>query len=496
MRSHGYDNDGLLTGAGDETITSDPGDGLITGSTLGGVNSALTYDGFGEPQTDTVTNGATNLYSVGYTRDNLGRITQKIETVNGTTTTWLYGYDADGRLNAVTENGLPVASYGYDQNGNRVSVNAAIIASYDNQDRLLTFGSNSYSYNANGELLTKANSTGTTSYTWDALGNLLGAKLPSGTAITYLYDGQNRLVGKQVNGKLTEGFLYDGQLEPVAELDGSGNVVEQFVYGSRPNVPDYIIKGGAEYKVISDQVGSPVLIVNASTGAIAEQISYDAWGNITSDSNPGFQPFGFAGGLYDADTGLVHFGARDYDPQTGRWISKDPILFAGGETNLYGYVVGDPINGLDPLGLFCLGCHLPTLPTSFENWAVGTADALSFNIGKIIRDEYDLGSPDLNTCSPAYFAGKLTGTAVNAAIGGVAAARSAAWAAANARPLGRAALLIGSLFTRAPDANVITPIVDVVKAEQNMQAFSEGATLETEAQRLAASHIETPPPGG
>lgn len=63
------------------------------------------------------------------------------------------GYDGDGRLDAVTENRLPVPSYGYDQNDNRVSVNAAMIATYDNQDRLLTFGSNSYAYNANGELL-------------------------------------------------------------------------------------------------------------------------------------------------------------------------------------------------------------------------------------------------------------------------------------------------------------------------------------------------------
>lgn len=87
--------------------------------------------------------------------------------------------------------------------------------------------------------------------------------------------------------------------------------------------------------------------MNASTGAIAEQISYDAWGNVLSDSNPGFQPFGFAGGLYDADTGLVHFGARDYDPQTGRWISKDPILFAGRDSNLYGYVLNDPVTDFD-----------------------------------------------------------------------------------------------------------------------------------------------------
>ena len=243
---------------------------------------------------------------------------------------------------------------GYDAQRHRTTVNGQTVATYDDQERLSTYGSNSYAYNANGELLTKTNPSGTTSYTWDALGNLLEVKLPNGEDISYVYDGQNRLVGKEVNGTLVQGFLYGGQLEPVAELDGSGNIVEQFVYGTRPNVPDYILKDGVEYRVISDQVGSPVLIVDASTGAIAEQIRYDAWGNVTSDSNPGFQPFGFAGGLYDTDTGLVHFGARDYDPETGRWISKDPILFAGGETSLYGYTGNDPINFLDPVGLWTI----------------------------------------------------------------------------------------------------------------------------------------------
>jgi len=59
---------------------------------------------------------------------------------------------------------------------------------------------------------------------------------------------------------------------------------------------------------------------------------------------------GFAGGLYDSDTGLVRFGARDYDPMVGRWVSKDPILFRGRQTNLYVYVTNDPINWLDPDG--------------------------------------------------------------------------------------------------------------------------------------------------
>ena len=75
------------------------------------------------------------------------------------------------------------------------------------------------------------------------------------------------------------------------------------------------------------------------------------FGGVLSDSNPGFQPFGFAGGLLDNETGLVRFGARDYDPETGRWIVKDPLVIYGGDTNLYNYVVGDPVNFIDPMGL-------------------------------------------------------------------------------------------------------------------------------------------------
>ncbi|MDX1610405.1 MAG: RHS repeat-associated core domain-containing protein, partial [Halofilum sp. (in: g-proteobacteria)] len=78
---------------------------------------------------------------------------------------------------------------------------------------------------------------------------------------------------------------------------------------------------------------------------------YSPYGMVTTDTNPGFQPFGFAGGIYDRHTGLVRFGARDYDPTVGRWTVKDPILFAGGSANLYGYVLNDPVNGVDPNGL-------------------------------------------------------------------------------------------------------------------------------------------------
>jgi RHS repeat-associated protein len=79
-------------------------------------------------------------------------------------------------------------------------------------------------------------------------------------------------------------------------------------------------------------------------------MDYDEFGVVLNDTNPGFQPFGFAGGLYDADTGLVRFGARDYDAQVGRWTAKDPILFAGRDAGLYRYAGGDPVNAADPSG--------------------------------------------------------------------------------------------------------------------------------------------------
>jgi len=84
---------------------------------------------------------------------------------------------------------------------------------------------------------------------------------------------------------------------------------------------------------------------------MVKEVTYDTFGNILVDSDPVFKvPFGFAGGLYDPDTGLTRFGYRDYDAYTGKWTAKDPIGFDGGDTNLYGYVLGDPVNFVDPNG--------------------------------------------------------------------------------------------------------------------------------------------------
>ena len=229
---------------------------------------------------------------------------------------------------------------------------------YDDQDRLLSYGTATYTYTADGALQTKTVGTAMTEYAYDALGNLRTVTLPDGTTLGYVIDPQSRRVGKtrqlvgQATPTLEQGFLYDDQLRVAAALDGAGNVVSRFVYGTRVNVAEYMVKGGVTYRLLTDHLGSPRLVINTADGSVAQRMDYDEFGRVLTDTNPGFQPFGFAGGLYDRDTGLVRFGARDYDPITGRWTAKEPLGFAGRSANLYGYALSDPLNLIDVDGGF------------------------------------------------------------------------------------------------------------------------------------------------
>jgi RHS repeat-associated protein len=241
------------------------------------------------------------------------------------------------------------------------------IADYDEQDRLTQYGDIAYTHTEAGERLTRTDSSGTTTYTYDAHTNLRQVSLPDGAQIEYLIDGRDRRVGKKIDGVVQKTWIYRDQLSPVAQFDDDGNLTHRFVYAEQGHSPSWMVmidpvtEAETVYRFITDHLGSVRLVIDVAAGAVAQRIDYGPFGEVLFDSNPGFQPFGFAGGIYDRDTGLVRFGARDYDPEIGRWATRDAMLFAGGDGNLYRYSSADPLNRIDSAGyadLIILDTHL------------------------------------------------------------------------------------------------------------------------------------------
>lgn len=255
----------------------------------------------------------------------------------------------------------------------------------DNQDRLpATYnGTNPFAYDsATGNTLNK----GSISYNWDRLGNLRGVSQPyPGPSPTYLYDGQERKIARKTGSTYTHKWLYDGQLRIVAELNASNVVQKRFVYGSRDNVPDLMITSAGTYRLVTDQLGSVRRVINVSTGlppSPSQDVAYDAWGKPLN--TPGtFPTFGFAGGLYDAGTGMLHFGAREYDPTLGRWLSRDAARWGGG-LNFCAYAADDPVNLIDPTGRYAVGGVVVVAAGSASAGAGPTGLALAAGGGAIV----------------------------------------------------------------------------------------------------------------
>ncbi|MDD9933777.1 MAG: putative Ig domain-containing protein, partial [Myxococcales bacterium] len=273
--SYGYDADGLLESAGSLALTLDPQAGYISGTTLGVVTTNHQPSAFGEPASHDAVAGGSQLYQASYTRDIGGQIVQKVETVEGATTTYDYGYDSRGRLDTVLQDGVEVSRYSYDPNGNRLSETTpagTVGGAYDAQDRMTSYGAFTYGYNATGQLQQKTDTaTGAvTQYTYEALGALLDVTLPDMRVVRYDIDGQGRRVGKNIDGVRVQGLIYADQLNPVAELDANDQIVSMFVYGTQPHVPDYMVRGGVEYRFVTDHLGSVRLVVDSTTGAVVQ----------------------------------------------------------------------------------------------------------------------------------------------------------------------------------------------------------------------------------
>ena len=329
----------------------------------------MTYDGWGAPTEIRGKWGGAGMGQIGLTYDAAGRVVQKIEGYafpvlepppamsNMSNETWSYTYDAAGRLESATEIPSAPRVYTYDARGNRN------VTAVDEQDRATQVGAPGqpdytfYTYDAHGNVATRIVGGTTHTYTWDGEGSLLGVAGTTPGTITYDVDAKGRRVGKRVNGALERQWMYDGQLRIVAEVVYA-SPVRYRVYGYVPerHLPVLMLEkvSGAEtqYRIYGDHLGSLRAVVRVSDGKAIQTMRHGPWGEVEDDSVASTfsrVPFGFAGGIYDEVTGLVRFGAREYDARTGRWLSKDEARFGGG-VNFFEYAGGDPVNRVDRTG--------------------------------------------------------------------------------------------------------------------------------------------------
>jgi RHS repeat-associated protein len=389
---------------------------------VGTIAGAYTFDDYGALQSERLSSGGGDLLSTSLTYDGVGRIAREVTRLPGSDLDRSYTYTEDGELETVTEAGGLTTRYTYDANGNRASIDVngtVTTASYDDQDRLTQYGNTTYAYDGLGQLATRTEGGRTWRYSYDVMGNLERVERDTGPPIEYRYDELGRRVSRSVGGTLDTIYVYRGG-QIIAETNGAGQVTRRYVYGLRGHVPVAMEEGGVVYRFLTDVRGSVRAIANASNGTIVQRLTYGPFGETIEDTRPGRQPFAYAGGLYDPDTGLTRFGARDYDPKIGRWLAKDPIGFSGGDASLYSYVGQDPINSIDPSGTVCL----PLL------WAAAEGALSLADLWAALSTEFDPNASDLEKA----LAWSLFAYGVANIGGGAGAALKAASKGLNANP--------------------------------------------------------------
>ena len=318
----------------------------------------------------------------------------------------------------MNENGVSTESNAYDVNGNRTSRKVGAntrAATYDAKDRLIAQGGVNYVFDADGFL----RSRGTDTFAYGTRGELLSANV-GGVAVTYVYDTQARLVARTQGSSKIE-YLYGNLGEPfqLTAVKEAG-VLTYHHYDPSGRLMAFD-RGGARYFVQTDQVGTPRVVTDAA-GNVVKQIRTSAFGEVLSDSAPAFKMYvGYAGGISDSQTGLVRFGFRDYEPLSGRWTARDPILFQGGQGNLYVYVGNSPIILRDPDGLYLvqaagtvLGGTLAGLDSYNNGDSPGTI-AKKVAVGAVSGFIGTLPIPGLGTLAAGFATGAFAGFGQNLA---------------------------------------------------------------------------------
>ena len=323
------------------------------------------------------------------TYDAAGRITSYAHYQTGgagplsTTLDQTFGYDALGRLTQATAASSTVA-YSYDANGNRTSsttngsMRSYTIDAASNRLLALTNPTASFGYDAAGN--TVSDSTFTLRY--DLRGRLASVTSPASTT-SYSYDHLGQRVRKiDAAGTGTTLFAYDPQGHLLGEYDRYGNALREYVWlGDLPVavfLPDAANPAASPplvYFIHADHLDTPRAVLDRA-GVPRWTWYADAFGTTAPNASPAGQP-GFAfhlrfpGQYYDAESGMHYNLMRDYIPSVGRYAQSDPIGLAGG-INTFGYVGGNPILFVDPMGL-AIG-DFPPAPPGYNSstWTNGT----------------------------------------------------------------------------------------------------------------------------
>ncbi len=386
--TYSFDNDNRLasvTSSSNTTSYSYDAAGNLTQATLPASNGYVetrTYDHAGRlTELDNKKNG-TALSDFAYTLDPVGNPTQAVRTgsISSTTT---YGYDANDRLTSVClqascpNQSDPKTSFTYDKNGNRltkVQPSGTTNYTYNNDDELTSAGSTNYTYDANGN----ETAAGSRSFTYNAA-NQMTSTTASGATTTYTYDGSGNRLTETGSGTTTN-YLWDtnNALPQLAlERDGSGNVLRSYLYGhSRISMTT----GGSTYYYTYDNLGS-VANLTSSTGTTEWTYAYQAFGGTSTqtqnDPSAPANPMQFTGEFLDSASALYHLRAREYDPSVGRLLSEDPLPSPVGtdDLSLYAYVDDQPTTHVDPSGQKKCGAGPNCAPTSGDATA---EDLLSY----------------------------------------------------------------------------------------------------------------------
>ncbi len=213
-------------------------------------------------------------------------------------------------------------------------------AAANNLNQYPTVGGASFSYNGNGCLT----GDGTWTYGYDTLSRLTSA-IMTGVSASFLYDPMNRQGEKNIGGTKTR-FVYDG-LRRVADYDGSGTLLNRFIYGTGlDEVLMQVSNAGVITSFHQDRQSSLIASTDAS-GAVLTSHGYGPFGEASSVTGV---PVGYTGQRFDSETGLYYSKSRYYAPTLGRFLQPDPIGYAGG-LHLYAYTGNSPVTLSDPLGL-------------------------------------------------------------------------------------------------------------------------------------------------